>query len=420
MKKCFVPILAAMLLLCGCNGQNDESVMTEPLTAASVIEDDPERAAPDEAEEISEPFSDYTLTFRGTAGSYIVKIAKGEYTDQISVTVENNKYESKSFVITAPSDYEPVFPFTDEAASSVVSVISNDIDDTVLPEIMQFVFSPSQEALDNDPDMSVFNVSRFYTIDDSGELHEIKITADGGESFIDYLDRVSLIHSEPDRFIYQILVDDKEIYDDYGYPRYIQNRVKVQTLTLDTENLHFDLRYEDISEDDPLYFGYAHWAAANSAAQYFIMTTLNVSDYENYTEIDGDYYFKIDDSRFSEVSELKDYLDTIFSKQLSSKLMTEAPQKYRNIDGELYGIVGDGGYDFSLGTLSFSDMEISEDKMVFRSRQELFDDKGKFSCYADGGDFVIEKDEYGYWKVTEYRYPYSSLPEETVSRKMKR
>lgn len=369
----------------------------------------------------TEPFSEYTLELRGTKENYMIIIGRGDYDDQISVTVENNRYESSSFIITAPSGYNFVFPYSQEDASSVVKVITNDISDEYIPDIMQFVFYINQEELDSNPDNTNYTVSKMYTVDDKGELREINIVfgedtdGDGIEEEIipDFLSKVQLYHSEPDKFIYEIDVDDHNIYDGNGELKPIGERVRIRTLTFDYSVPGFVAGTEEISEDNPLYFGYAYWAAANSAAEYFTMTTFNISDWEHYIEktdtSDGstEYYFKIDDSRFSCVNDLMNYLETIFTPTTASRIFSEAPQKYCDIDGELYGIAGDGGYDFTLGTLTFSDMEITEDKMIFRSRQEKYNDEGKYTGYTDGGNFVISKQNDGSWRVSQYRYPYS-------------
>ena len=211
-----------------------------------------------------------------------------------------------------------------------------------------------------------------------------------------------------------VIVFKTDLYDENGDPRPIESRVKIKTLKFEYNVPRMVSGYEEITEDNTLYFGYACWAAANSAAQYFTMTAFNISDWENYVEMPrsddntaSDYYFKIDDSRFDTVKDLKKYLKSIFIPKTAERIFAAAPQRYTDINGELYGIAGDGGYDFTLGTLTFSDVSVTEDRMVFRSRQEKFDETGNFTGYTDGGNFVIERCEDGLWRVSEYRYPYS-------------
>lgn len=417
-KKIFAVISAAVMFsACSSSSATYSSDNNQTASAGENLSE----AFSAEIADDTEPFSEYTLELKGTKENYMIIIGRGEYDDEISVTVENNKYESSSFIITAPSGYNIVFPYSQEDASTVVNVITNDISNEYIPDIMQFVFYINQEELDNNPDNTNYTVSKMYTVDDKGELREINIVfgedtdGDGIEEEIipDFLNKVQLYHSEPDKFIYEINVDDQDIYDEEGELKPIGDRVSIKTLIFDYSVPRFVAGTEEISEENPLYFGYAYWAAANSAAEYFTMTTFNISDWEHYIEkkdtSDGsaEYYFKIDDSRFSCVKDLMDYLETIFTPTTASRIFSEAPQKYCDIDGELYGIAGDGGYDFTLGTLTFSDMEISDDKMVFRSRQEKYSDEGKYAGYTDGGNFVISRQDDGSWRVSQYRYPYS-------------
>lgn len=417
--KKYLSVMAAALMLCGCavHEPSDDTAGNSASAGNSAV-------ISDRRSDGTEPdsFTGYSAEVTGAAENYVINIKQGEYPDEIFVSVENNLYETRDFVITAPSGYTPHFPYSQSLASGAVTIIGNDIDDTYIPDILQFSFDITQEELDKDPDNAVYSVSRLYMIDKDGELREISIAgsedADGdGEAETvsrDCLDRTRLYHSEPDKFIYEITVDDSNLYNENGEPRPIESRVKIKTLKFEPDVPRMTESYEDISEDDPLYFGYACWAAANSAAHYFTMTTFNISDWENYIEMPrpddksaSDYYFKIDDSRFGSVMDLKKYLKSIFTPETAERIFAAAPQRYTDINGELYGIAGDEGYDFTLGTLTFSDVTVSENKMIFLSRQEKYDESGKFTGYTDGGNFVIERCEDGLWRVSEYRYPYS-------------
>ncbi len=418
MKIKIIAVILAEIMLCGCSSAK---LKNDSEDSSAALSGDISGTAGYDVTSDTKPFSEYTFEFRGTKENYMIIIGKGEFDDQIAVTVENNKYESSSFIITAPSGYEFVFPYSDDQASSVVNVITNDISDEYIPDIMQFVFHITEDELYNDPQNTDHTVSKMYTVDDNGELREISIVTDDAaetgeiseDATPDYLNKAILYHSEPDKFIYEMAVDDVNIYDDYGDLKPIGERVRIRTLTFDYSVLRLIEGTEVINEENPLYFGYAYWAAANSAAENFTMTTFNISDWENYIEkknpFDGssEYYFKIDDSRFSRVSDLRVYLETIFTPATALSILSDAPQKYCDINGELYGIAGDGGFNTSLGILTFSDMEISEDRMIFRSRQEKYNDEGKYTGYTDGGDFVISKQDDGSWRVSLYRYPYS-------------
>ncbi len=414
MKRLLKYIIISAVLFSGCTKAE------EPLPAESgnVSKESGITAVSESAEESSEPFSGYTFEFKGTAENYIVTVSQGEHPDEIALCVEDNTYSTKSFVITAPTGFAPKLPYEQSRAYSAVKLISNDIDDTYIPDIMQFTFNSTEVGADN----PLPAVSRMFTIDRDGELREINMITredtDGDgepeETVHEYLDRIQLYHSEPDKFIYEITVDESSLYDDEGNPRPMESRVKIKTLKFEHNVPRLVADYEEINEDNPLYFGYACWAAANSAAQYFTMTPFNISDWENNIEIPrsdnsgvSDYYFVIDDSRFTSVKDVKKYLKGIFTPKTTEELFANAPQKYRDIDGVLCGAAGNSEYDSSLGTLTFSGVSVTSDRMVFRSRQEKYDESGRFTGYTDGGNFIIERNEDGMWRVSTYRYPYS-------------
>ncbi len=404
----FIQLLAAVLFS-SCTEENEEVTDSQ-----SSVSSETSQTVSEVTEGQPEPFSEYTFEMRGAAENYMLILRHGEFDDELSVTIENNRYESKEFVITAPSGYNVVYPYDQENASQIVNVIKNDIDDTYIPDIMQVNFAISESELDNSPENTLYNISRMYMIDSDGELREIAVVdgEDEEETVSDYLDRTSFYHTEPARFIYEITVDDTNLYNENGGLRPVEERVTIRTMTFEPEKLRIVMGFEEITEADPLYFGYAYWAAANLAAQNFTVSAFNISDFDNYIEEKNDdetsvYYFKIDDPRFDSTDDLITYLETVFAPTTAQRIFTEAPQKYKDIDGELYGIAGDGIYDRTLGTLTFSGMEITDSRMLFRSRQEKYDEYGNFTGYTDGGNFVIAKQEDGSWKVIQYRYPYS-------------
>ena len=99
---------------------------------------------------------------------------------------------------------------------------------------------------------------------------------------------------------------------------------------------------------------------------------------------------------------------TAFGKittSLVNDLFINAPQKYRDIDGALYTIVGDGGMDFTLGDLTITSWEENGNTVTYHTKQEKFDDEGKFKEFIDGGDFTVERTDSGF-TVTQYRIVY--------------
>ncbi|MGN0667039.1 MAG: hypothetical protein ACI4KF_11005 [Huintestinicola sp.] len=409
----YILIAAIMLMICGCSG---EEAGSEDKYSGKNIYAESSAAAETAETQAEAPFESYTFELKGIDANYMITISPGDSPQEIAVTLENNRYESSSFIITAPADYLPMLPAYQTDAADSVNIITNDIDERKIPDIIQlnFWYSPEngKESSGND-DTHLF-LSRFYTAADNTfrEINVVERTEDG-DNIISSFDSIQLYHTEADKFISRITVDENADPDDDEDEDHdsIARKVKINTLTLDTSTPALVSGYEEISEDNPLYFGYAYWAAANSAAQYFNTYTFNITDYDNYVEKTDDngekeYYFPIDDSRYASVGDLLDYLRETFSDSLAESILDNAPQKYCDIDGKLYGMISDGAVDTTLGTLTFSGMDIYEDKMVFRSRQEKFDELSNTMGYTDGGQFEISRID-GEWKVTAYRFPYS-------------
>ena len=91
-------------------------------------------------------------------------------------------------------------------------------------------------------------------------------------------------------------------------------------------------------------------------------------------------------------------------------MFISAPQQYRDIDGELYTIVGDGGYNESLGRIFITQIDENVYDGIkyatYHTKQEKFNENHDMTGYIDGGDFVVEftGSDPGFL-ITKYRYP---------------
>ena len=398
-------LLCAAVLFGSCAGgkaPEDEDTGGEQLSETSYA-----------AEE--ERFTSYTAEVTDGKDNFLLTVSAEN--GALSACLENNRYEAKNCAITAPEGFEAIIPPSSASGRDVCRVITNDIDPSaVIPDIIQFGFTNGETA-----------VSRFYCILD-GELREIALynTDIPGDrpKKVPYLTRTSLYHSEPLKFIAGIVVDESAgIVPDIG------DMVKMHTVRFIPEKAQLVGSFEELSEDNLLYFGYAYWGLANNAAVHFTETPFNVSDRENVTEIPDEsvpegvlYYYKVDDPRFSDTAGVMEYLREIFSEDTAQRLFGRAPQKYRDIDGELCTLIDVSSHDSSLGMLTFTSYARSQDgdSIIYRSRQEKYGEDGSFRGYVDGGDFVITKKTdwvYDYedgvyreqhrWIVSSYRYPYS-------------
>ena len=348
------------------------------------------------------PFSSYTFECSDGTDKYMATVSLDSTGTAFDIILENSSFDFSEFRVTAPDKYILNIPYSDTAASNVCSVIKNTVNDENVPDVLEFTFYLNEF----DDESLAYTVKKFYAIKD-GVLKEITICDESGQDYreLPYCSDFSLLHTEALVFMPEPVVSisrDGEITAD------------IYTYTFDPVSMTLTKRLTDSSyESNPLYYCYKAYAAANYVARYFTTSSLNVTDYEHYVEVpsvnsdSADYFFKVDDERFSTLEELRNFTRMFFTEKLVSDMFINAPQKYRDIDGELYTIVGDGGYDFTLGKITITNAEVNGNTITVSTKQEKFTPEGKFDSYIDGGTFVIERDpEDDSFLVTEYRFTY--------------
>lgn len=359
-----------------------------------------------DGEAYNEPFSSYTYDFSVYGSNYMITVTPDETTTGLTLTVEDNNFGFSTFNVTPPSGYMVMLPYTQQQASQVCTIIKNE--DGAAPDLLKIDFYLSTFEDETLP----YTVSRLYSIMDN-RLVEVEVYDTIGEAefpdvdedvfeHMEYIPDSYLYHTEPDTFMPEPIVTA----DEDG-----NLRAKVITYKLNYNDMTMRRGYEDVtSVDNALYYGYAAHAIAGDIYKYFIATSLNVSDYENYVEIPvtgsetNQYFFKVDDPRFSTVEEFRAYVSRYFDSSLVSNMFLTAPQQYRDIDGELHTILGDGGMNPNLGKLTITNWEQDGSIITYHTKQETFDDNYMFTGYVDGGDFVIEVIDNSFI-VKEYRYP---------------
>ncbi len=432
--------VCSALLLTAC-GTADDPDVTEPLTtyvtsvsapadenvvynnqAAMANADGAARYAP-------EPFSSYTFDFSDGTNKYMVTVGLNSTGDAFNLTLEDSNFGFSQYCITAPENYTLNIPCSQEEASSVCSVIKNTIDDTPVPDILEFTF-----YLNNFEDESLpYSVMKYYSVKndelceielyDTEKVTEVTVPGGGAAAFsraavdlfalgapskLEYCTDGTLLHTEPLVFMpYPDVSIDKDKNGGWTV------NADIYVYRFDPVKMTMKKELQPSSyKESPLYFGYKAHAVADYIARYFTVASLNVSDYNNYVELPSvnsdtnDYYFKVDDPRFGTVDELKDFVRCFFTEKLVSDMFINAPQKYRDIDGSLYTIVGDGGYDFTLGKLTITDYKADKTSVTYHTKQEKFNDEGKFVNYIDGGDFSVELKDDGSIFITQYRFSY--------------
>lgn len=437
MKKCLAAvgmIISVCVLLSGCVAEGPAEVIHETSAEAVPAEQNLVRSKTvvgnsfDEYIE-SEPFTSYTYDFTVYDSNYMITAAPDETMEGLTLTVEDNTFGFSTFHVAPPANYSVALPYSQEYASQVCTVIKNSDDTSTYPDLLKIDFYLSNFEEDSLP----YTVSRLYSIlgnqlveveiyDTTGLFDKVtaapieaegakladeetasSFTADAEEYFekLDYIPESYLYQTEPLKFMPEPTI---AINDETG-----QLSAEVVTYTLNPDDMTMRRAVEPAAAGT-VYFGYTAHAVAGYIYQYFIATSLNVTDYENYIEIpvEGEeqsrYFFKVDDPRFHTVQELRDYVSGYFSEELVDYMFANAPQKYRDIDGELYTVLGDGGYNETLGKLTITDFVRQDNTITYHTKQEKFNENHEMS-YIDGGDFVIEVRDDGSFIVTKYRYP---------------
>lgn len=367
------------------------------------------------------PFSSYTYDFSAFENNYMITVTPDETRTGLVLTLEDNNFGFSTFNIYPPENYAVYLPYSQQEASNVCTVIRSTENEEALPDILKIDFYLSNYDNDELP----YSVCRMYTVLD-GKLSEIKVygkpddtepdgeTGSAESSLVrwDYIPESSIYQAEPLN-MRKFMTDPKVTANDDG-----SFDVSITTYTIDQNVRSMTYNEEKISfEENPIYFGYAAYAIAGDIYKYFKDTSLNVSDYENYVEIPAPggesslYFFKVDDPRFHTVQELRRFAEKYFAKNIVDEMFLSAPQQYRDIDGELYTIIGDGGHDDSLGRLIFTgemeeDLNIDAENITYYTKQEKFDENHQMTGYVDGGKFTMEftNSEPGFI-ITQYRYP---------------
>ncbi|MDE6598635.1 MAG: hypothetical protein K2K34_00970 [Oscillospiraceae bacterium] len=373
----------------------------------------------------NEPFSSYTYDFSVYGSNYMITVTPDENGTGLDLTVEDNQFSFSKFSVTPPDNYIVKLPYSQQYANQVCTIIKGGSEESDIPDLLKIDFY----LIDSSDESLPYSVSRLYSIlngrlvevevynteadlSDSAEVPAGKIMGrSAAEDTKNVLDRMGYI---PESDLYR--TDDLKFMPE---PVVTVN----EDGSLETEIITYTLNPNDMTmrrsretwtdfNDNPLYYGYAAHAVAGNIYQYFTAVSLNVS-YEDYVEVaaadngDSRYFFKVDDPRFSTLTELRSYTLRYFDEKLVNDMFLKAPQQYRDIGGELYTILGDGGINDELGKLTIISWDIDGNTITYHTKQEKFNSSHVLDGYVDGGDFVIEVSSGNSFIVKQYRYPNS-------------
>lgn len=407
-------LLATTVVLCSCNSTTSSGTGTAANTSSSaettVNASDSETSPkiilgegnPDETDSEPDAFSSYTFSLNDGENNYMITVSATESDSELKIITEDNAFNYSEFTLTPPENYMLSIPYSQEYSSGVCSVLTNTADDQTVPDIVQFIFY--LDNFDTEEELP-YTVRRFYSVKNN-EFTEIGVYDTDGNK-MDYIPESSLLRTEATVFMPTPTVT----FDDDGAAS-----VDLSVYDFDANELTLKKRVQSTDfETDKLYYGYAAKAIADDIAQYFTTTSLNVSDYDNYVQLDSlnsdggsTMLYFVDDPRFKTVSDLENFVKKYFDAKTTNEMFVNAPQKYRDVDGKLCTVVGDAGF------LYISDITIigynyneKTSTITYKTKAKRYDDEGNFVEFIDSGDLTLEVNPNDQsFKITQYKLNY--------------
>lgn len=353
------------------------------------------------------PFSSYTFSVSDSVNNYMITVSGGESTPYYSIVTEDSDFNYSEFKLTAPEHYALSVPFSQDQASSVCTVLRNTVDDTPVPDIIEFQFYLDDFGWQDETSYNLkkpYTVKKFYSVKD-GNFTEIKVYDEYGEE-MPYIPEYTLLRTEAETF----MPTPEVTFDEDGTAN-----IKVYVYDFYPDMLTLTKHEKDFSFENKLYYGYAAKAVADSISKYFTTTSLNVTDYETYVEVkslnsstDSSYFYYVDDPRFTTKADLEAFVRKYFDAKTTDEMFINAPQKYRDIDGKLCTIVGDAGMSY-IGNVTITDYNYNEKQgtITYETKAERFDEQGRFVEFIDGGDFTLNVASDGStFTITQYKLTY--------------
>ncbi|MBE6687700.1 MAG: hypothetical protein E7588_00295 [Ruminococcaceae bacterium] len=124
-------------------------------------------------------------------------------------------------------------------------------------------------------------------------------------------------------------------------------------------------------------------------------------DINSIKEIDGLYYYKVGHDTIKSLSDLESYLKSIFSDEITARLMEEGKEKYIDVEGELWAVDAQRGTDISVGNVIFTLQKKGDNKVVYSAHVEELDLETLETVGMKVYDYVYEKTPAG-WRWTEF------------------
>lgn len=127
---------------------------------------------------------------------------------------------------------------------------------------------------------------------------------------------------------------------------------------------------DSVLTDDEVYELYFK---AREAYEWFDMTTIPF-DSEKYIEVDNWMHFEVVQPGINSKKDLEDYLNGIFTEDITEELMNLAPDRFIESDGKLYVVPADRGASAIVGDETYEIIREADDFIIFKVTVEIYND----------------------------------------------
>lgn len=122
------------------------------------------------------------------------------------------------------------------------------------------------------------------------------------------------------------------------------------------------------------------------------------ADYRHSTVIDNRTYFKVVDE-ITSYQELVEFMRSVFDYEIVEDLLST--NMYVDIDGELYGVLGDRGTNIFRGEETYEIIRVNEKTILYQVTIEVLGEEGKVVDY-EINDFYLKYYTDGKWRFDKF------------------
>jgi hypothetical protein len=140
---------------------------------------------------------------------------------------------------------------------------------------------------------------------------------------------------------------------------------------------------------------------AKEAYEWFDLTTIPYYN-DKYIEVDGQQYYEVIQPGIDSKKALEDYLNELFTDDITENLMDISSNRYVEHENKLYVLPADRGTDIFKGAESYEVTKVSDEQIKFTVKVEVYDDPDRknVSGYEEY-DFCLEFLD-GKWRFTNF------------------